>query len=77
MIPSIFDAKAQSIEDLGQAEKAHWSLDVGRADRDRGAIAVFLSFYVVCAAIAWFSYEVCNGRADRCTRVIYAPKSAR
>ncbi|HZC53507.1 MAG TPA: MFS transporter, partial [Mycobacterium sp.] len=25
MIPSIFDAKAQSIDDLGQAEKADWS----------------------------------------------------
>lgn len=25
MIPSIFDAKVQSIDDLGQAEKADWS----------------------------------------------------
>jgi NNP family nitrate/nitrite transporter-like MFS transporter len=64
MIPSIFDVKAQSIEDLSQAEKADWSRRMsGALIGIAGAIAVLLGFYVVCTAITWFSYERTPGRA--------------
>ena len=84
MIPSIFDAKAQTIDDLGRAEKADWSrrmsgalIGIAGAIGALGGVGinvvlrasylspaksattafwVFLSFYVVCAAITWFAY---------------------
>jgi NNP family nitrate/nitrite transporter-like MFS transporter len=84
MIPSIFDAKAQSIDGFSQAEKADWSrrmsgalIGIAGAIGALGGVGinvvlrasylspaksattafwVFLSFYVVCAAITWFAY---------------------
>jgi NNP family nitrate/nitrite transporter-like MFS transporter len=91
MIPSIFDAKAQSIDGFSQAEKADWSrrmsgalIGIAGAIGALGGVGinvvlrasylspaksattafwVFLSFYVVCAAITWFAYVRTPSRA--------------